>query len=82
MTTKFKRSIIHYSSVRDIEMVIEELFEEIDEKISDYEQKQAKYQLEGCNFLSDETHGKIIGLLLMKCYLRDKLSEVRERYKP
>ncbi|RTZ53031.1 hypothetical protein EKO25_25635 [Bacillus sp. SAJ1] len=77
-----ERFIIHYSSVMDIQMVIEELFEEIDEKISDYEQKQANFQLEGCNFLSDETHGKIIGLLLMKCHLQDKLSEVRERYRP
>ncbi|MGG4507852.1 hypothetical protein ABEP00_20395 [Heyndrickxia sporothermodurans] len=80
MTTKLRPSIVHYSSVKDIQMVIEELFEEIDQKVFTCEQYQNKYQSEGCHLLADQFHGKIIGYLEMKCHLQEKLSEVRGRY--
>ncbi|MBL5769276.1 hypothetical protein B5V88_15105 [Heyndrickxia sporothermodurans] len=81
MTTKFRPSIVHYSSVKDIQMVIEELLEEIDEKVFACEQYQKKYQSEGCHPLADQFHGKIVGYLEMKSHLQEKLSEVRGRYR-
>ena len=77
MTTKFRPSIIHYASVSDIEMIINELFEEIDEKVADCEEKKKQFPM-----LAEGIHGQISALLEMKIHLLDKQLEVKERYRP
>ena len=80
MTTKFRPSIIHYASVCDINKILDELIEDIDEKVAQAEQKQMQFREEGYQSQVNEYHGKVIALLQFQNTLLDKQQEVKERY--
>lgn len=74
--TKFRPSILNSCCVSDCEMILDELVEEIDDRVAICEEKQDQFPI-----LNEEFHGKITALLELKIHLVEKKREVRERYK-